>query len=97
MTRLTAFRKKRAAALASRLAQSRKSMVFLAESNARYKYFRRPLTMICVDMRLVDAGGLTGGFQVRPAALLEFRSIVLHPAVDRSVVDDYATLTHHLF
>lgn len=40
-----AFRKKRAAALASRLAQGRKSMVFPAKSTGGYRCFQRPAVL----------------------------------------------------
>src|SRR6266487_6091117 len=34
---------------------------------------------------------------MRPASLLQFRSIALHPAIDRGVIDVQTPLPHHLF
>ena len=38
------------------------------------------------DVGFIDAPGVIGGFEVRPASFLQFGCIALHPAVDRGVV-----------
>lgn len=54
-------------------------------------------TTFDLDVGFVDAVGIMGGVQVRPATLPELGSVVLHPTLDRGVFDNDATLAHHLF
>ena len=39
------------------------------------------------DARLIDAPGVVCRFKVEPTALLQLWCVVLHPAVDRGVID----------
>jgi len=48
-----------------------------------------------LDVGFIDAPGVSGGFEVRPAAFLQFGGIVLHPGVDRRVIDVQPTFLHH--
>ena len=48
-----------------------------------------------LDGGFIDAPGVIGGFEVRPAALLQFGGRALHPAVDRRVIDLQFTFPHH--
>ena len=70
-----AFIRKRLAAAASRLAVSRKSIVWPVESSARYRYLSWPFTFI----RLGKTVTFVAWLQKRSAALVQFRSIGLHP------------------
>jgi hypothetical protein len=87
-----ALRRNRLAAAASRLAVSRKSIVWPSESTARYRYLSSPLIYIC----LVDPIALVRGFQVRPAPLIQFRRIGLDPAPDAAGIHLDATLRQYL-
>ena len=50
-----------------------------------------------LDVRFVDAPGVCGRFQVRPASGFEFGRIPLNPTKDRGVIDRESPLLHHLF
>ena len=48
-----------------------------------------------LDGGFIDAPGICGGFEVWPAAFLQFRGVALHPAVDRGVVNLQPAFEHH--
>ena len=47
------------------------------------------------DVRFVDPPRVIGGFEMWPAAFLQFGGIVLHPARDRGVVNPQPAFEHH--
>ncbi len=48
------------------------------------------------DVGLIDAPRVIRRFEMGSAALLSFWGVVLHPTVDRGVIDIQAPLEHHL-
>src|SRR3954471_16691251 len=95
-----ALRKNRFAASASRLAESKKSIVWPRLSTARYRYIQRPLTLIHpaalnLHVRLVHLPGAGAHAQVRPEALLQFDSIGLDPPEDGGVIHLHASIQQH--
>ncbi len=50
-----------------------------------------------LDRGLIHAPGVRGGFEVRPASLLQFGGRALDPAVDRRVVNPQPAFPHHFF
>jgi hypothetical protein len=49
------------------------------------------------DVGLVDFPGIVAGFEVRPAAFVQFRSVALYPPVNGGVVGLQSPFQHHLF
>jgi hypothetical protein len=49
------------------------------------------------DIGLIDAPRVIRRFEMGSAALLQFWCIVLHPTIDRCMIDVQAPLEHHLF
>jgi len=49
------------------------------------------------DGGLIHFPGVSEGFQMRSASLLQFGGIALNPPIDRGVIDAESTLGHHLF
>src|SRR5207244_561918 len=43
----------------------------------------------------INAPGVIGGFEVRPASFLQFGGIALDPAIDRRVIDVQTPFPHH--
>src|SRR5215469_15525431 len=86
---LSALRKKRLAAAASRLAVSRNSVVWPFESTARYRIF---VLALYLYIGLVGAVALAAGLQMRATALVQLRRISLDPAPDTTGVHFDATV-----
>src|SRR5262249_52595770 len=74
---LSALRKKRLAAVVSRWAVSRKSIVWPVESTARYRYLSSPFHLYIGLVRVV---ALVRRLQVWSTALIQLGRIGLHPA-----------------
>ena len=47
-------------------------------------------------IRLIDAPRVVRRFEMRSASFLQFRCVVLDPAIDRRVIDMQSSLCHHL-
>src|SRR5512138_2819621 len=90
---LSAFAKKRRAALALRRWVSRKSTVLPCLSTARNSHFHSPFTRMHV---LVDPPGAAGVALVPADLLLQPRGVVLNPPPDGRVIDRDAAFRHHL-
>jgi hypothetical protein len=50
-----------------------------------------------LDVGLVNAPGIIGSFQIRPASFIYFWGIRLHPAIDGRVHDRQSPFGHHFF
>src|ERR1700674_1847156 len=88
-----ALRRKRAAALRSRLAVRRKSTVCPALSTARYIL---PLSLDA-DVRLVHAPARTHRALALPDDLIQHGRVLEHPAIQTGMVDVNAAREHHFF
>src|SRR6202790_4859640 len=88
-----ALARKRSAAAASRLAESKKSIVAPVESTARYKYTHLPFTRTYVSstrqLSLVS-------FESPTQTLFHFRAIALDPRPDGDVIGAQAPLGEQL-
>src|SRR5205085_11174019 len=86
-------RKKRLAAPASLVGLRKNSSVFLRINRTREV---DPL-FFDFDRRLVNAPGVRRSFYMRATTPVEFRSIVLNPAVNGTMIDMQTPLQHDLF
>src|SRR6202161_4286861 len=86
-----ALRKNRFAAAASRLAESRKSIVWPWLSTARYRYIQRPLTLTYVSSTRQEPLVMRGSGRMRFSS----SSVGLDPTEDGGVVHLHATIQQH--
>src|SRR6202022_4171652 len=89
-----ALARKRSAAAASRLAESKKSLVAPVESTAGYKYTHLPLNR---DVGLIHPPTVVGRSEPRSQSALNFWGVTLHPPPDGDVVDRKSALGKEFF
>jgi hypothetical protein len=78
------------AAIASRYGESRKSIVFPAESTALYRYVHRPATRMYVSPTAMNGSDPHFG----PNPLVQHRSVPEHPPRDGRVINHDAAFGH---
>lgn len=54
------------------------------------------VSILVLPLRLIDSPRVIGGFEVGSATLREFGCVVLHPTLDRRMIDAEPSFEHHL-